>query len=390
MRQASAAALALALVGCATANSEPSARESRADPNPRVGAVRVVATAQPAATAGPTATATAEPSATATAEPSATATTEPVRVDAPPATLLPTTHVWQKWNNCGPSAALMALGVFGPAPEQSDVAARLKPDREDTNVTPDEIVRLVRSEGLGALERYGGTAELARSLVGIGSPVIAEQWIDVEGRGEMGHYRVVVGYDEPAGELIVQDSYYGPNRRMSYGEFEAMWRPFLGAYVVVYRPEDEAAVRAVLGPDADETAMWSRLAEDIGAWAAAEPGSAWAHFALGEALERTERHGEAVAAFDRAIAIGLPYRAFWYQFGLYRSLFALGAYDRMIAHANATLETMGGENLEESRYWRGMALRALGREDEARAEFETALRYNPLYAPAAEALADPP
>jgi tetratricopeptide (TPR) repeat protein len=142
-----------------------------------------------------------------------------------------------------------------------------------------------------------------------------------------------------------------------------------------------------LGADREETAMWARVTDEALARAAWEPGDAWAQMAAGEALSHVGRHAEAVAAFDRAVAIGLPFRAFWYQFGYYRSLWALGLYERVIALADVTLAGMKGENLEESRYWRGMALRSLGREDEARLEFETALRFNPLFTPAAEALA---
>jgi tetratricopeptide (TPR) repeat protein len=297
------------------------------------------------------------------------------------------THVWQKWNNCGPSTVLMALSAFGIQLDQLAVAAQLKPDREDTNVTPEELAGFARALGLSAVVRHDGNREIARALVRAGVPVVAEQWIDVEGRGEMGHYRVVVGYDDAAGEVIVNDSYYGANRRHAYDDFERMWRPFLGAYVVAYRPAQEALVRAAIGADWDDAPMWGRALADQEAWARAAPDDPWAHFALGEAREHVGDHAGSVAAFDRAIAIGLPFRAFWYQFGYYRALYGLGAYDRLIAHADVTIQSMHGENLEESHYWRGLALRQLGREDEARAEFETALRFNPLYTPATEALA---
>jgi tetratricopeptide (TPR) repeat protein len=221
-------------------------------------------------------------------------------------------------------------------------------------------------------------------------PVVAEQWIVVEGRGVMGQYRVVTGFDDAEAAFVVQDSYYGADRRYGYDEFERMWRPFLGAYLVVYDPAQEAAVMEALGPDRDEAAMWARVAADTAGRASAAPGDAWAQYAQGEAMSRVGRHSDAVAAFDRAVAIGLPFRAFWYQFGFYRSLSALGLHDRVIAQADATLAGMKGENLEESRYWRGMALRALGREEEARADFQAALRYNPLFTPAAEALAAGP
>ncbi len=297
-----------------------------------------------------------------------------------------TTHVWQKWNNCGPSAILMAASAFGLYLDQMEVAAALKPDREDTNVTPDELAAFAKARGLLAVVRYGGDRVVAGKLLRSGVPVVAEQWIDVEGRGEMGHYRTVTGFDDPAAEFVVQDSYYGPRRRYSYDDFEAMWRPFLGAYVVVYLPGQQALVESALGADIDDAAMWRRVLTTSEGWVARQPSEAWAWFAFGEALSHNARHEEAVVAFQRAISIGLPTRAFWYQFGYYRSLSALERYEDLVAHAEATIATMSGENLEESHYWRGVGLRGLEREAEAQASFTRALEFNPLFRPAAEAL----
>jgi tetratricopeptide (TPR) repeat protein len=218
--------------------------------------------------------------------------------------------------------------------------------------------------------------------------VVAEQWIDVEGRGEMGHYRTVVGFDDSESVFVVQDSYYGPRRQYGYGEFEAMWRPFLGAYVAVFTQEQEPLVRAIVGDDLDDSAMWEHARERSESWVASTPDSAWAWFTLGEALSHLDRYQDSVSAFERAVAIGLPYRAFWYQFGYYRALEALGRYDDLLAHADSTIETMSGENLEESHYWRGMALLRMGRSDEAIDSFARALEFNPLYAPAADALSE--
>ena len=301
-----------------------------------------------------------------------------------------TTHVWQKWNNCGPSAVLMALSAYGLQLDQLDVAARLKPDGNDTNITPEELASYAREQGFAARSRLGGDHRIARELVRAGVPVAAEQWIDVDGRGEMGHYRVVIGYDDDAGEVITQDSYYGPARRYSYSEFDRMWRPFLGAYTIAYAPEQEPLVAAAIGSDWDDGAMRSRVLATAEDAAAQAPGDAWSWYVLGEARSMVGDHAGAVDAFDRARGIGLPYRAFWYQFGYYRSLIETGAFDRAVAHADETIATMDGENLEESHYWRGVALARLGRHEEAAESFHTALLYNPGFAPAAEALTSGP
>ena len=331
-------------------------------------------------------------------------TTEPSAVVAPPSventTVRPATsatpgtehilpgvmHTWQKWNNCGPSSAMMAMSAFGVTRDQLDIAAILKPDREDTNVSPEELAAYMRTQGLQAIARPNGTSDLARQLVAAGVPVIAEQWVSVDGRGEMGHYRVLIGYDDITREIVAMDSYYGPNQRISYQTIDAEWLPFSGMYVAVYNPSLEETVRSIVGSDFDESAAWVRATARAQEWSQASPEQPWAWFALGEALAKSGDAGGSVAAFDRANAIGLPFRAYWYQFGLAAALSALGEHERLISHADATIETMQGENLEEWHTWRGIALETLGRVDEAQASLERALSFNPNHTDARAAL----
>ena len=306
----------------------------------------------------------------------------------PGAHRLTSSHTWQKWNNCGPSTAVMALSSFGILRDQLAAASELKPDREDTNVSPDELAAYIQRQGLQTHIGFGAERNLARRLIAAGLPVIAEQWIDVDGRGQMGHYRVLSGYDDASQSFITQDSYYGPNKPYSYAEIEAMWRPFLGIYVVPYLPEQAGLLQNALGSDADPNAMWQRVVQAQEAWVAAESGNAWAHFALGEARSKTGQHGPALEAFDQANALGLPFRTYWYQFGYYESSFAAGRHESLIGHADATIQSMQGENLEESHYWRAKSLRALGRDEEARAGFNRALEFNPNFEPARAALSE--
>jgi hypothetical protein len=74
----------------------------------------------------------------------------------------------------------------------------------------------------------------------------------------------------------------------------------------------------------------------------------------------------------------------WYQFGPFEAYLIAGRYQDVIALADANLRTT--PNLEESYYYRALARRALGDEGGARADLEAAMRYNPLYQQAAEAL----
>lgn len=295
-------------------------------------------------------------------------------------------HVPQRWNNCGPASAVIALSGFGVLRDQLAAQAQLKPDREDNNVSPAELAHYIRGQGLEARVLVNGNRDIAKRLIDAGLPVLAEQWIDVQSHGQMGHYRVVIGYDEARGEFIAHDTYYGPKLRLAYDRFDAMWRPFLGTYVVVYRPEQEQAARDAVGADWEEGAMWSRALVEREAALAAGGGDAWAWFALGTARNHAGNHAGAVEAFDRAVAIGLPPRTFWYQFEYLESMDALGQNEKVIALADRMLAMMKGENMEESRYWRARALERLGRSEEARADLERALEFNPLFAPARQAL----
>jgi hypothetical protein len=74
----------------------------------------------------------------------------------------------------------------------------------------------------------------------------------------------------------------------------------------------------------------------------------------------------------------------WYQFGPFEAYAAVGRWEDVRSLANANL--VNAPNLEESHYWLGRAAEAAADTPSARASYETALRYNPTYRPAVEAL----
>jgi tetratricopeptide (TPR) repeat protein len=75
----------------------------------------------------------------------------------------------------------------------------------------------------------------------------------------------------------------------------------------------------------------------------------------------------------------------WYQFGPYEAYYNVGRYEEIVALADATLKPTG--DLEESYYYKGLALERLGQMDRAREAFQAALRYNAHYVAAQQALA---
>ena len=68
----------------------------------------------------------------------------------------------------------------------------------------------------------------------------------------------------------------------------------------------------------------------------------------------------------------------------YEAYFGAREYATLVQLATQTLSTTNG--LEESHLWRGRAYQALGKTVDAKTEFEAALKDNPNFGPAREAL----
>ena len=85
----------------------------------------------------------------------------------------------------------------------------------------------------------------------------------------------------------------------------------------------------------------------------------------------------AAAAFDEARRLGLPPRMLWYQFAPYEAYLAVGRHADVLALAEATLGNQGGQNVEETYYYQGLALRAAGDEAGAQRALARAVALNP-------------
>ena len=375
-------------------------------------AVRTVgATSRPVATPMPTPPSTAEPPpatttlATAASPAPASPDPQPAPSETPQATLPPPvvppavqlsglTHVWQTWNNCGPATLAMNLSHCGLKISQADVAATIRPNKEDKNVSPDELAAFAQAQGLHAIARVNGDPDRLRQLLASGIPVLVETWHEPKPNDGMGHYRLLTGYDDAAQVWIAYDSYdatgVDPKKpyagiRIPYEQLDPLWTVFNRPYVVVHTDALAAQIETIIGEDSDDMAMWQRALSDAQNAVKHDPRDAFAWFNLGSDLTALGRYDEAVEAYDRARPIGLPWRMFWYQFGAFQAYYQVGRYDEVVALANTTLRT--ARYVEELYYWRGLAQLGQGKPAEARASFEKSLEMNQNYAQAADALA---
>ena len=295
------------------------------------------------------------------------------------------THEAQRFNNCGPTTLRMYLSYFGFTRDtQVQIANVLKPNKDDRNVSPDELIGYAQAKGFHAIARVNGDTERLKQFLSNDLPVMIEEGYDPPRakQGWMGHYLLLTGYDSHG--IIAQDSYNGPNQRVAWQEVDANWRNFNRTYLVLYTPAQEPLVRAIIGEDMDDATMYAKAAQRAQEEWNANPNDAFAAFNLGSSLVGLGEYEAAAIAFDQARLLKLPWRMLWYQFGPYEAYYRVGRYEEVIALADATLKPTS--DLEESYYYKGLALEKLGRSDEARAALEMALRYNSNYLAARQAL----
>ena len=334
-----------------------------------------------------------------TAAPFATPTNTPIPI--PPALRLDGfQHQFQTWNNCGPATIAMALSYFGLNLSQQETAASLKPNPEDRNVSPYQMTAYVNEQtSYSALDRTNGDLETVKRLVADGFPVIIELGIEPPGEyrwlGWYGHYLLIVAYDDTLEQFWVYDSWFGTSdvpmenatiegRVLSYAEADRQWQQFNRNYIVLFPPESETAVAAIIGTQMDDAIMWQNSYNRNRAALAKEPDNAFLWFNLGTTYNALGQFEEASTAYDQARAIGLPWRMLWYQFGSYEAYYQVGRYEDMIILADATLKDR--PYFEEAYYYKGLALMAQGVASAALENFERAAKFNPLFQPANEAI----
>lgn len=313
---------------------------------------------------------------------------------APPAAynLNGISHIWQGWNNCGPATLTMGLTYYGAEANQYPAAQWLKPNSEDKNVSPWQMAEYVNTQIPGttrALYRYGGTLEGLKTLISNNFPVLIEAGYDPEtdDQGWMGHYLLVKGYDDSRQIVITNDSYLGADITYTYEHVNTFWRHFNRVYLVLYEMDREDELMALLGSDADPVENAINALETARTEAIADPNDSYAWFNMGTSFVQLEMYNEAATAFDQArnVGEGLPWRMLWYQFGPFEAYYQVQRYNDMISLAQANLNDGGGQYVEETFYYAGLAREALGETEAALENYNQVLFFNPNFSPAREA-----
>ena len=306
-------------------------------------------------------------------------------------------HEYEQWNNCGPATLGMQLSYWGWVGDQRNTAIFLKPNARDKNVSPHELVAYVDTQTeWKALYRVGGNLDLLKQLVAAGFPTIVEKTLDLVGvDGWIGHYALISGYDDAKEHFITQDSYIQADFPEPYEKLVKAWQSFNYTFVVVYPPEREAELFAILGPLADPYTQHQislEIAEQQIAGSSGVP-LYFAWFNKGSSLIGLEDYAGAAAAYDTAFSVYVqlpqeerPWRMVWYQHGPYKAYFETGRYQDVINLANNLLFYMGEQTVEETFYWRGLSKEKLGDIQGALADMQQAVNLNSNYGEALEEL----
>jgi tetratricopeptide (TPR) repeat protein len=288
-------------------------------------------------------------------------------------------------NNCGPASYATMISYWGVDITMTDARGFLKPNPDDPNVRPDEMVNYSETLGYQMIVRENGSLELLKRFILAGYPVMLEMGYNPEPDtyGWMSHFLTIAGYSERDGGFIAMDTYRRPNWYYPYEEIEQYWRQFNRRYLVAYRPDQAAAIASIIGEDMDDAVMYTNAMHTAQSELSLDREDPFAWFNLGTSLVGLGRYEDAANAFDEARRIGLPGRFLWYQFTPFEAYLQVGRYEDVETLADNVLSQIA---TEEPFYYKGMALLAQGEDEEAARQFNLALRFNRNYEAASREL----
>jgi len=233
-------------------------------------------------------------------------------------------HVWQSLNNCGPAAVVMALSTLGVDTNQETARLALRGTDVRRGMGPQGVGPWVKENfDLRSTWRNNGTNAILKALVANGFAPMVTQWMQDPSVSRIAHWRTVRGYDDAKSVFYVNDSMLGNDVALSYDFFARNWQSFSYRYMVIYKPEGEKLLRAIVGDQWNDLIMRRSLYERTKAEAKAwNTNFAW--LAYGEAAYSYGMFEEAVAAFEKGLSMGSPNGVFGLRNSYPQALRALG------------------------------------------------------------------
>ena len=293
--------------------------------------------------------------------------------------ILPTSyHVFQSFNNCGPAALSMALKFYAVNVSQEELGQDLRPyqvpggDNDDKSVTLDELAQKSKEYGLIPYHRPMGTQEIVKRFISNDIPVITRTL--TKSNEDIGHYRIIKGYDDTNGTFLQDDSLQNKNLTYTYGEFNEIWKKFNYEYLVLVPKNKEFLAKQILGENVDEKVAWQNAIENSNSELATNPNDIYSRFNLSVALYNIGDFKKSAEEFEKVENL-LPFRTLWYQIEPIEAYFELGNYDRVFQITDRILNNQN-RAFSELYILRGKIYQSQENIQSAKQEFEKAVFYN--------------
>jgi len=290
-------------------------------------------------------------------------------------------YMSQTFNNCGPANLAMVLNYWGENFTQEKIGEDLRPFStpnggvDDKSVYNNEMASYAKQNGYESLVRPNGTIEKLKLLTSNGIPVVVSAWLHQN--EDIGHYRLVKGFDENRKVIFTDDSYIGPNQTVGYEEFSEMWKPFNYTYLIIYPAEKSKIVNEILGSEVDQNMSFQNAIKVALSDLSKNPNDTYAQFNIATANYYLGNFAESARIYEQ-VAPKLPPRMLWYQYEPILAYQQIGEDQKALTAADLLLNNA---NLAFSEMYqlKGEIYLKQGNKELAKSMFERALFYNKNY-----------
>lgn len=297
-------------------------------------------------------------------------------------------HIFQTYNNCGPAALSMALSYYGINKSQTELGDQLRPyqipggDNDDKSVTLEEVAEKAKEFNLTPYLRPNGNNEIIKKFIATDIPVITRTWL--KANDDIGHYRIIKGYDDNTKEFIQDDSLQGKNLRYTYDEFDEIWDKFNYEYLVLIPQDKIKLAEQIIGEDINETTAWLKAVNLSQEKLTENPADITARFNLSVAYYKLGDYEKSVQEFEK-VENQLSFRTLWYQIEPILAYYELGNYSRVIEISDKILNNHN-RAFSELYILKGRIYQSRSETRLAEEEFQKAVHYNRNLKSAQEAL----
>jgi tetratricopeptide (TPR) repeat protein len=298
-------------------------------------------------------------------------------------------HIFQSFNNCGPASLSMYLSYYNINKSQEELGNELRPyqipggDNDDKSVTLEELALKGQEYGLVAFHRPNGNVGLIKNFINNDIPVLTRTWLHKS--EDIGHYRIVKGFDDTTGEFIQDDSYQNHDLRYSYPEFNELWKKFNYEYLVLIPKDKEKIAQQILGEDLEPKKAWENAVKLSKEELSKNPDDIYAGFNLSVAYHNIGEFGQSIREFEK-VHNRLPFRTLWYQIEPIDSYYQVGDYQNVFEATDSIINNFN-RAYSEAYILRGQSYLKMGDRKSAKTEFEKAVFYNENLKKAQDALA---